>query len=292
IVDLSSLDTDTDNQTIDKLNLNGTTLEISLEDDDENDQTVDLAALNTDNQTIDKLNLNGTTLEISLENDGADDLTVDLANLDTDTDKQTIDKLNLNGTTLEISLENDGEGDQTVDLASINTDDQSLSLNGKVLNIDGGTGVDLTNLLLPVGTIQMWPTETPPSGWLICDGSSFSASTYSELNTVLGGNTLPDFRGRFPLGQYSNGDSANLSGLTRRNIGDKDGAETHTLSINEMPSHSHSITYGERSKGGGGNNVTDLDLTGKTETTSSVGGGQAHNNMPPFYMINFIIKAE
>ncbi|MEM1122421.1 MAG: tail fiber protein, partial [Bacteroidota bacterium] len=236
---------------------------------------------------IQTLDLENNTLSISEGN------SVDLSTF-TDTDNQTIDKLNLNGTTLEISLEADGQADQTVNLASIDTDtdNQSLSLNGKMLNIDGGTGVDLTNLLLPVGTIQMWPTETPPNGWLICDGSSFSASTYSELNAVLGGNNLPDFRGRFPLGQYSNGDSANLSGLTRRNIGDKDGAETHTISINEMPSHSHSITFGERSKGGGGNNVTDLDLTGKTETTSSVGGGQAHNNMPPFYTINFIIKAE
>ncbi|MEM9886770.1 MAG: FG-GAP-like repeat-containing protein [Bacteroidota bacterium] len=122
LVDLSSLDTNTDNQTIDKLNLNGTTLELSLEDDGEGDQTVDLASIDTDtdNQTIDKLSLNGTTLAISLEDDGESDQTVNLASIDTD--NQTIDKLNLNGTTLEISLEDDGEGDQTVSLASLQDD--------------------------------------------------------------------------------------------------------------------------------------------------------------------------
>ncbi|MEM6297461.1 MAG: beta-propeller domain-containing protein, partial [Bacteroidota bacterium] len=97
----------------------------------------------SDNQTIDKLNLNGTTLEISLEGDGESDQTVDLASLDTDTDNQTIDKLNLNGTTLEISLEDDGESDQTVDLASLDTDtdDQTLSLNGSTLSIADGNSV-------------------------------------------------------------------------------------------------------------------------------------------------------
>ncbi|MEM8526919.1 MAG: tail fiber protein [Bacteroidota bacterium] len=291
-LDLASINTD--GQKIDTLRLYGTTLAISLEGDGEIEQTVDLSSLDTDtdNQTIDKLNLNGTTLEISLEDDGEADQTVDLASIDTDTDNQTIDKLSLNGTTLAISLEDDGESDQTVNLASIDTDDQSLSLNGNVLNIDGGTGVDLTSLLVPIGTIQMWTTETAPSGWLLCDGSTFNTSTYPDLNSVLGGNTLPDFRGRFPLGQYSNNDSQNLSGLTRRNIGDQAGAETHTLTINEMPSHSHGVTYSDRSKDGNGNNVSDLGSSGTTKSTNSTGGNQAHNNMPPFYTINFIIKAE
>ncbi|MEM6699992.1 MAG: tail fiber protein, partial [Bacteroidota bacterium] len=115
---------------------------------------------------------------------------------------------------------------------------------GQLLQTDGSGNVSWTNVS-PIGTIQMWPTETAPSGWLLCDGSTFNTSTYPDLNSVLGGNTLPDFRGRFPLGQYSNSDSQNLSGLTRRNIGDQAGAETHTLTINEMPAHSHSITFGE-----------------------------------------------
>ncbi|WP_418509037.1 hypothetical protein [Corallibacter sp.] len=80
-VNVNTLFTDNDNQTIDNLNLDGTTLEISLENDEEADQTVDLSSLNTDNQTIDNFNLNGTTLEISLENDGETNQTVDLSSL-------------------------------------------------------------------------------------------------------------------------------------------------------------------------------------------------------------------
>ena len=132
-LDLASIDTDTDDQTIDILNLDGTTLEISLQDDGQATQTLDLASINTDDQTIDVLNLDGTTLELSLQDDGQATQTLDLASIDTDTDDQTIDVLNLDGTNLEISLQDDGQATQTLDLASINTDDQTID----VLNLEG-----------------------------------------------------------------------------------------------------------------------------------------------------------
>ena len=189
------------------------------------------------------------------------------------TDNQKIDKLNLNGTTLELSLEDDGENDYTLNLASIST---------------------------PVGTIQMWPTNTPPTGWLICNGSTFNASTYSELNTVLGGNTLPDFSGRFPLGVGNSG----TSGATNHNLTNTGGEEKHSLTVDEMPSHSHgagSLTTSEPYLSQNGSGTQDkrdggddklYEYNSITGSTASVGGNQAHNNMPPFYTINFIIKAE
>ncbi|MEM7371971.1 MAG: hypothetical protein AAF587_25370 [Bacteroidota bacterium] len=138
--DLSGLDTD--NQTIDNFNLNGTTLSLSLEDDAQADQTVDLSGLDTDNQTIDNFTLSGTTLSLSLEDDAQADQTVDLSGIDTD--NQTIDKFNLNGTTLEISLKDDAQADQTVDLSSLGSDDlgnhianQNLQLNSHYLSGDG-----------------------------------------------------------------------------------------------------------------------------------------------------------
>ncbi|MCP4120804.1 MAG: hypothetical protein GY751_03545 [Bacteroidetes bacterium] len=120
-VDLASIDTDTDEQGIDHISLNGTTLELSLDDDGEAHQTVDLASIdtNTDAQGIDHILLNGTTLELSLDGDGEAHQTVDLASIDTDTDDQTIDSFSLNGTTLSLSLENDGQALQTVDLSSL-----------------------------------------------------------------------------------------------------------------------------------------------------------------------------
>lgn len=84
-------------------------------------------------------------------------------------------------------------------------------------------------------------------GWLLCDGAAISRTTYAELfqliNTKFGAgdgtNTfnLPDARGRV-LVQSGTG-----SGLTARNIGDKLGSENKSISVAEMPSHSHKV-YG------------------------------------------------
>ncbi len=52
----------------------------------------------------------------------------------------------------------------------------------------------------PVGIVTIWLTSTPPTNWLILDGSSFSGTDYPELEALLGGTTLPDFRNIFPLG--------------------------------------------------------------------------------------------
>ncbi len=247
-------------------------------------QTLDLAS--------NDLNNGGTINANTFVGDGSG-----LTNVNTD--NQTIDTFNLNGTILEISLENDGQTDKTVNLASLNSDNQTLSINNTTLSISGGNSVDLTNLV-PIGTIQMWPTSTPPTGWMICDGANFNATTYSQLNSVLGGNTLPNFSGRFPLGVGNSG----TSGATNHSISSNGGAETHTLSINEMPSHSHgagtlTTTEPYLSQNGTGNHDKRdgddsklFEYNAITGNTASVGGGQAHNNMPPFYTINFIIKAK
>ncbi len=147
--------TNTDNQQIDVLNLNGTNLEISLQDDGIATQTVDLSSLQdgtgTDNQQIDFLNLNGTNLEISLQDDGIATQTLDLSSLQdgTGTDNQQIDFLNLNGSNLEISLQDDGIATQTLDLSSIDTDtdtqntldqayDEGGAGAGRIINVDNG----------------------------------------------------------------------------------------------------------------------------------------------------------
>lgn len=155
-VDLSSIDTDTDNQTIDQLSLNGSILQISLEDDGAATLELDLSVIDTntdtdtDNQTIDQFSLNGSILQLSLEDDEEATLELDLSTIDTDTDtdNQTIDQLSLNGKTLQISLEDDGENTQELDLSSI--DNQTIDgfeLDGTTLKIslenDGAAALEV-----------------------------------------------------------------------------------------------------------------------------------------------------
>ena len=102
-----------------------------------------------------------------------------------------------------------------------------------------------------VGEITMWPTDTAPSGWLLCAGQAVSRSTYSGLFGVVGtvfgvgnGSTtfnLPDMRGRLPLGQDDmGGSSANrVTAAAADSIGGSGGAETHTLATTEIPAHNH-----------------------------------------------------
>jgi len=140
---------------------------------------------------------------------------------------------------------------------------------------------------VPTGCISMWYTDaaSPPTGWLICDGSTFDASTYADLNTLLGGNTLPNLKGRVPVGV----DSTQTEFDT---LGETGGAKTHELTIAEMPAHNHGI---RESAGGSTANYALAD--GATSSPNidnsaiqNTGGGGEHNNLQPYIAINFIIK--
>jgi microcystin-dependent protein len=91
----------------------------------------------------------------------------------------------------------------------------------------------LQNALPPVGTIVSYGGSSAPTGWLLCDGSTFNATTYSSLNTVLGGNTLPDFRARVPMGKAASGTGSTLLGTG----GDRKIGSTH------LPTHAHALDH-------------------------------------------------
>ncbi|MCP4544343.1 MAG: hypothetical protein GY832_45105 [Chloroflexi bacterium] len=143
-----------------------------------------------------------------------------------------------------------------------------------------------------VGEIRMWCTGTPPTGWLDCNASAVSRATYSGLFAVIGttfgvgdGSTtfnLPDFRGRTPVG-VGTGDASDATAFA---LADKDGAETHTLTIAEMPAHTHSARGATVHNGSANANTQSGE-----STTGSTGGDGAHNNLQPSLGIHFIIKA-
>lgn len=118
VVDLSSLADNTDDQVIDLIQLVGNSLELSLEGDGQAPQSVDLSSLaNTDDQTIDVMTINSNQLTLSLENDGQAPLTVDLSAYLDNTDDQQIDLLTLSGNNLQLSLEADGQAPVVLDLS-------------------------------------------------------------------------------------------------------------------------------------------------------------------------------
>ena len=142
-----------------------------------------------------------------------------------------------------------------------------------------------------IGDYKYSSRTSDEMGWLVCDGRSISVEEYKDLYDVIGytfggsGGSfkLPDFRGRVP-GIIGNG-----TNLTPRTIGAVVGAETHTLTVNEMPSHNHGGVTGS---GGFGTGVTSpaVSLTttdvaddggSHTHPINSEGGNQPHNNMQP-----------
>jgi len=161
-------------------------------------------------------------------------------------------------------------------------------------------------VLIPPGTVMQSAAINEPNGWFECDGRLLNRELYPDLFNAIGYTystsysgvdlsfNIPDIRGRVPLGAGSG------SGLTTRNLGSKGGEETHALTVNEMPAHTHSLTRRSNPDNGAydiNNNhenessaaTTDRDDLGPFNTYST-GGSAAHNIMQPFVALRYIIK--
>ncbi|MHA7841867.1 MAG: phage tail protein [Winogradskyella sp.] len=135
---------------------------------------------------------------------------------------------------------------------------------------------------VPTGAIFSFPLETPPVGYLVCDGSAVSRTTYAELFAVLGttygsgdGSTtfnLPDYRGKFLRG-YDDGAGNDPDAATRQDRGDgTTGDAVGTTQDAEMASHLHEINTPSSTSGFSGNHSHSVNSFGVA--TSNAGGHQ------------------
>jgi microcystin-dependent protein len=152
---------------------------------------------------------------------------------------------------------------------------------------------------VPVGTVIMHAGSVP-AGYLECDGRAVSRTQYAALfaaiSTLHGAGdgfttfNLPNCPGRVVVGAGTG------TSLTTRTVGDTGGAETHTLSIAEMPAHTHQQ---QKAGSGAGGSLEFYTISGSTGSspntagrpaTTSIGGSGSHNNMQPFVVMRFCIK--
>ncbi|RCK32029.1 hypothetical protein TH9_15155 [Thalassospira xiamenensis] len=132
---------------------------------------------------------------------------------------------------------------------------------------------------------------TAPEGFMLCDGTELLASDHADLFAVIGtvygegeapgSFKLPDLRGRTAIGAGQGVD------LSDRVLGAMAGAETHQLTVDEMPSHTHGIAAYNTIAGGGNG---PRPMPNDTYQSTATGGDQPHNNMQPFLVLNYIIK--
>ena len=145
-----------------------------------------------------------------------------------------------------------------------------------------GDGSNLTNIqagqvvgnsIFVQGMIIMWNSTVAsiPTGFALCDGS----------------NGTPDLRGRFVVGHHPNNNDYEID--------DTGGSESVTLTVAQMPSHKHDTTFDNKRyfPGGGSTSISFGGAGGYPAdifTMSNEGGGQSHENRPPYYALCYIMK--
>jgi microcystin-dependent protein len=173
---------------------------------------------------------------------------------------------------------------------------------------------------VPSGSLVAYGGAAAPSGWLLCDGSAVSRTTYASLFTAIsttfgvgdGSSTfnIPDLRGRVVAGQDDMGGSAASrlttagSGVDGATVGAVGGSQTHTLTTAQLASHAHQeqvwnsdtssvvAAYGVSGVSGTQAPIASGSVySGATAlNTAAAGSGDAHNNTQPTLVANYIIK--
>lgn len=176
------------------------------------------------------------------------------------------------------------------------------------------SGAFMTGLQgVSTGLIIPWSTGTAPSGFLECDGSSVSTTTYAALFAVIGYTyggsgasfTLPDLRDKTVVGKSNNKALASTMGANTvtptANVGGN--SASTTLTTPEIAAHTHGTTGAGNAQGGGLGEGGGQFAQRLQDTTSQAGGGQGHTHavsgtftgssmsvVQPFITVMYIIK--
>ena len=166
-----------------------------------------------------------------------------------------------------------------------------------------------------LGQIMLFGGNFAPRGWAFCEGQllpiNSNQALFSILGTTYGGDGrttfgLPDLRGRVAI------HPGRGPGLSDKRLGQKGGAEEHTLRANEIPQHDHPAQFrlGQAmadSKDGNGKSLSvntgygtftnqapdsNKKLANGSVVVGPAGGNQAHNNMQPYLAVNYIIALQ
>lgn len=231
------------------------------------------------------------------------------------------------GQAISDSLSRDGRGGMrnNLDMGGFRVSNVAAGVNASdvatVGQIQAQTGV-------PVGAMFLWATATAPQGYLSCMGQSLSRAQYPALFTILGTTygaingqsfNLPDLRGRTPAGldtQQGGTYADRLTSVDSRAIGAAGGVQNVTLTAGQMPKHDHDVTI---EQGGAHSHTMALYRTTDeqnisfpsasrqpqvgsyttpsggahthTLTEQERGNNEAHTNVQPTIIMNYIIKA-
>jgi microcystin-dependent protein len=159
-----------------------------------------------------------------------------------------------------------------------------------------------------VGELRMFAGNFAPAGWQFCDGSllpiSENETLFQLIGTTYGGDgqstfAVPDLRGRVPVHMGTG------PGLSTRIIGETGGAESITLTVTQMPAHTHPMLASANTANTTSPQNAVLARTASNVYTtanpptsngnmasalSPVGGSQPHENMQPYLAVSFIIS--
>ncbi len=194
--------------------------------------------------------------------------------------------------------------DDTLTIPATTTVATDLNINGNIVidnNLTIAGSVTFTNKdtvaleIFPKYMVIAWANNTIPKGWAICDGQMYSLDGNNNAVVSTTGTNTPDLRGRFVLGAGVGATDMNGTALSARTLNNNGGEESHKLLLPEIPSHNHPGISNSNS-----NNTcvckSGICICAPSNDGTGFNGGDAngntipHNNMPPFWVLYYIMK--